>query len=66
MSYKRKTKDIYIILTNYGYGWEEESCYSYDDYNEPYKEAKKDAKEYQLAGAETKIIKRRILKNESM
>lgn len=41
MSYKRKTKDIYIILTNYGYGWEEESFYSYDDYNEPYKEAKK-------------------------
>ena len=24
MSYQRKTTDAYILLTNYGYGWEEE------------------------------------------
>lgn len=24
MSYKRKTRDIYQIVTNYGYGWEVE------------------------------------------
>lgn len=24
MEYERKTKDIYILMSNYGYGWEEE------------------------------------------
>lgn len=24
MAYTRKTKDVYILLSNYGYGWEEE------------------------------------------
>lgn len=27
MAYVRKTQDIYCIQTNYGYGWEDESCY---------------------------------------
>ena len=32
MAYKRKTRDIYCIETNYGYGWESES--EYDTYAE--------------------------------
>lgn len=24
MAYIRKTKDVYVLLSNYGYGWEEE------------------------------------------
>lgn len=24
--YKRKTRDVYNIVTNYGYGWEVEFC----------------------------------------
>ena len=24
MAYKRKTKDVWVIQTNYGYGWEDE------------------------------------------
>lgn len=24
MAYTRKTKDVYILFSNYGYGWEEE------------------------------------------
>lgn len=27
MAYQRKTKDVWVIETNYGYGWEEESRY---------------------------------------
>lgn len=38
--YKRKTKDVWIIETNYGYGWESES--EYDNYED----AKKDLKDY--------------------
>lgn len=40
--YKRKTKDIYIIMTNYGYGWEEESS------ADSLKEAMEQAKEYRM------------------
>lgn len=25
MTYQRKTKDIYVLMSNYGYGWEEET-----------------------------------------
>ena len=32
MAYKRKTTDVYHIMTNYGYGWETES--SYDSFDE--------------------------------
>lgn len=40
MAYIRKTKDNYILLSNYGYGWEEEII-------EPtYKEIKERLKEY--------------------
>ena len=59
MAYQRKTKDVWCIDTNYGYGWEEESRYSYEDYENPRKAAIADAKEYRLAGANTRIVMRR-------
>lgn len=40
MTYTRKTRDRWDIVTNYGYGWETE-CSEYT-----YKEAKQTAKEY--------------------
>lgn len=40
MAYKRKTKDVWCIETNYGYGWEVESEY------DTYAEAKRDIGEY--------------------
>ncbi len=57
MSYQRKTTDAYILLTNYGYGWDEEleetNC----------KEIKQRAKEYAAnTTAQIKILKRRIKK----
>ena len=59
MSYVRKTQDVYCIDTNYGYGWETESEYWPCDYEDPKKSAYVDAKEYQLAGAQVKVVKRR-------
>ena len=41
-SYVRKTKDVWCIETNYGYGWEVESTY------DTRKEAVSDLAEYQL------------------
>lgn len=38
--YTRKTKDVYYLVTNYGYGWEEEVSYDTP------KEAKQGKKEY--------------------
>lgn len=38
--YKRKTRDLYGIMTNYGYGWEEECT------EKTRKEALRTAKEY--------------------
>lgn len=40
MSYIRKTKDVYILLSNYGYGWEEEIE------EETFKDIKQRLKEY--------------------
>lgn len=56
MAYIRKTKDIYIITTNYGTGWEEEST------AETYQEAKEQAKEYKATAyrPQVRIIKRRV------
>lgn len=48
MAYQRKTKDVWCIQTNYGYGWETESEYDKDDYDDPYKAARTDLKEYRL------------------
>lgn len=59
MAYKRKTKDVWCIDTNWGSGWETESEYDKDDYENPRKSAIEDAKEYRLAGAQTRIVCRR-------
>lgn len=64
MEYVRKTKDVWCIQTNYGYGWEEESEYDKDDYDNPRKSAYEDAKEYRIAGAMTRIIKRRVKRGD--
>jgi len=57
MAYKRKTKDVWCIETNYGYGWEVESEY------DTYAEAKRDIGEYRehMAhyGGTCKIVYRR-------
>lgn len=42
MAYKRKTRDVFHIETNFGYGWESESEYT------TYAEAKADFKEYRI------------------
>ena len=34
--YQRKTKDVYILMGNYGYGWDE--LIKYDNYSEAKKE----------------------------
>ena len=47
MTYQRKTKDVWCIDTNYGYGWETESEYDEDDYEDPLKSAREDLKGYQ-------------------
>ena len=60
MTYTRKTKDVYVIETNWGYGWEEESSYDHTDYDNPLKAACEDELEYMLAGAATRIVKRRV------
>ncbi len=48
MAYQRKTKDVWVIETNYGYGWEAESEYDNDDYENPRQSARQDLKEYKL------------------
>ncbi|MEG1726034.1 MAG: hypothetical protein RR313_11635 [Anaerovoracaceae bacterium] len=62
MNYQRKTIDEYILLTNYGYGWDEEV------FEETYPEIKQRAKEYLLnTNAQIKIIKRRkAIKEKSL
>ena len=54
--YTRKTKDIYILMSNYGYGWEEELT------ENTYKEAKEQLKTYRenVKNAQYKIVKKRI------
>lgn len=56
MAYKRKTKDIYILLSNYGYGWEEELE------EETYKEAREQLKTYRenCPQFQFKIKKKRV------
>lgn len=52
--YKRKTKDIYELWTNYGYGWECETRAT------TYAEIKQDYKAYrENTSAQIKIKKRR-------
>ena len=59
MGYIRKTKDVWCIDTNWGYGWETESEYDSDDYDNPKKSAYEDAKGYREAGAMARVVKRR-------
>ena len=58
---KKKKKYCYgwAIWTNWGSGWEKESVY--DKSCESYSQVKKDAKEYRIAGAQTKITNTRWL-----
>lgn len=57
--YKRKTKDVYMMMSNYGYGWEEELT------EDTYKEAKQQIKTYRenCKNAQYKIVKKRIKTN---
>ena len=57
MAYEQKT--IWCIDTNWGYGWETESTYDHDDYENPKKAAQEDAKEYRRAGCRARVVKRR-------
>ena len=59
MAYKRKTKDVWCIDTNWGDGWETESIYDHDDYENPKKAAYEDAEGYREAGAMARVVKRR-------
>lgn len=56
-AYVRKTKDIYIIETNLGYGWEEECRYDNLD------AARADLKEYKIYaqsyGGAARLVRRR-------
>lgn len=59
MAYQRKTQDEYVLLTNYGYGWDEEvtEC--------TLRDMKQTAREYRLnTNAQIQIIKRRTPKEE--
>jgi len=60
MSYVRKTKDEYVLMTNYGYGdgWEEVLT------EETFAEAKQRKKEYieNMPQYPYKIVKRRVRK----
>lgn len=59
MAYIRKTRDVWCIDTNWGCGWETESEYTKDDYADPKLSANRDAREYRLAGAAVRVVKRR-------
>ena len=54
--YARKTRDVYIMISNYGYGWEEELT------EDTYTEAKNQLKTYRenCKNAQYKIVKKRI------
>lgn len=60
MAYERKTRDEYVLLTNYGYGWDEEVT------EDTMREIKQRAREYLLnTTAQIKIIKRRVPKEKT-
>lgn len=61
MAYERKTQDEYVLLTNYGYGWDEEVT------EDTMREIKQRAREYLLnTTAQIKIIKRRVPKEKTL
>ena len=59
MAKKNKYCYGWAIWTNYGYGWEQESVY--DKKEASYSQVKKDAAEYRIAGAQTRITNTRWL-----
>ena len=48
------------LYTNYGYGWENEGGF-YDNKEYKYSDVKRDAQEYKIAGASTRITESRML-----
>ena len=58
MAYVRKTRDIWCIETNYGYGWEVEATYDTPA------EAKRDIHDYRIMTNHNngicRIVKRRV------
>ena len=54
--YIRKTKDVYVLMSNYGYGWEEEVE------EDTLKEGKERLKEYRenCKNASYRLVKKRI------
>ena len=58
-----KTKEIKVIQSNWGYGWEDESIYERDEYNN----VRHDYQEYCLAyknnGGRVRVITRRVPTN---
>ena len=57
----------YAIQGNYGYGhgWEDVSTYSRPDYENPYKSARADLKEYNLSGTGAhRLITRRAIRQD--
>ena len=50
-----RTMFYYVIQTNYGYGWEDESTY---EVGTKYAQVRHDADEYQLMGAKVRINRR--------
>lgn len=63
MTYKRKTKDNYIIQRwDSTYGWESVSEYSKPDYENPYCSCKCDLKEYRVSepDATYRMIRQRV------
>lgn len=56
MAYTRKTKDVYVLLSNYGYGWEEELE------EETREEAKEQLKTYKenCPNAQYRLKKKRV------
>lgn len=59
MAKKNKYCYGWAIWTNYGYGWEKESVYNKEETS--YAQVKKDAAEYRIAGASTRITNIRWL-----
>ena len=55
---------IYVIKTNYGYGWEDE-CW-YDSKETTLQQVKQDAREYALIANGVRIVKRRVLNKQSL
>lgn len=59
------TVEEYAIQGNYGQGWEDVSTYSRPDYDNPYKSARSDLREYNLSGTGAhRLITRRALRED--